>query len=244
MARDGFRSTFTYAGRPLTVALTSTDETQILNAQVTWEASGTVDRPTERFGHVVPATFRVDGLPYDVTFTTAWSALVEHEGFHGVTLDTLTVAFRPGLVPRDLRDLPSPVVLLRHAGKASRVRGYQLPPGWHDPNYPDVELQAFHTSDGSDSVYIALGPSDAPHDHDALMGRPRRERNNKVGPELLQRVADVHNAAPNGSKEHAIMQALDVSKSSARKYIAKARSAGLLPPVPATDGRTRKGAKR
>jgi len=195
----------------------------------------------ELSGYLCPATFRVDGLPYRLTFTTAAADPVTRTDPADpiVRIASLTVTF-DGLRPPDV-DLPTRR-LLNAALHASRTRVLRIPAGFRAAPDTGHPLLYVVNNPADAPVYLTIGPDGAgPSRADIrkLSGAHKR-RTNAVTDELLQQVADAHRNAAQGEKTKAVGQAVTVSASRARELVRKARDRGFLEAVPDTDKRRRK----
>ena len=179
-------------------------------------------------GVISPARFRVEGLQAELEFTT-----IPTSNPPGVAIGSVSVKFGDDS-PR--ADWPIDLArLLRSAMTASAARGTHYPAGIVlSAGSDDLEILS-----DSDSLVLAnhIGPlsrSEARKIEGTL--RVSRERPRQIDEEVLREVAEIFQSTPK-AKYWNVAQALQVSESSARDLIRKARQEGFLPDVPDTDKR-------
>jgi len=240
------RWTFRDRGRTITVTMTSPHvppNVVRLDVPIRWPVSA-VDRPTLVTGWIMPATFRVDGLGVDATFSTR--AATRDDGIVFVAIDTVTVS--PTVPTTDL-DLPL-AGLLRAAVKASGVRGIRVPSGerwtWDRADDPtsyrlaDDTSSHFMTQDGPSDVWpLYVGPMSAEDEArlnvKAITGTGRATRT-VLTDDVLRAVADVYNANT-GTGRRAVADHFTIGLSAARERIRIARERGFIDELPSTDKR-------
>lgn len=98
------------------------------------------------------------------------------------------------------------------------------------------DLTSLRLDDVRDEVYTAAGigvvvPNGEerelnPSDTRKMVRRTTSQR--KMTPELIAKVAEIHNAAPKGAKTSAIVAAFRVNQRTAFRYIAKAKQEGMI----------------
>jgi hypothetical protein len=239
--------TFTNNGNDITVTMTSPQVAADGSRNVV--ASGTLhiwERPPAKMkvvtfakGVIGEATYRVDGLDHDLSFTTGWSfdprrsrkttpnqkdIVITSLDFHGNAITS-----------EALRKIPISK-LLAAALRASAVRVIHYPTGYKGPSLaygalfittgPDTEIGP-HLND------VPAGFVESWADATDVLDKGQR----------LQRVADVWHTASHADKTFDVVAALCVGDRQARRLISEARDAGLIPPVSKTDQRSRKATK-
>ncbi len=242
--------TFTNNGKNITVTMTSP---QMLSEDGKKEirTSGTLyiwDSPSAKMkvvtfakGVIGEATYRVDGLDHDLSFSTGYAfdprrnrkippsptqkdIIITSLDFHG---DSIT--------SEKLRKIPLSK-LLGAALRASAVRVIHYPTGY---NGPSLAFGAGWTTTGPTTEIgehlndVPAGFVESLADATDVLDKDKR----------LQRVADVWHKALHADKTFDVVTALLVGDRQARRLIREARDAGLIPPVSKTDQRSRKATK-
>lgn len=251
-------STFRYDGRQVTITMTDPWVSPEGNAfpvpmaaSVLWrsvEPDGMLPVATD--GVIVPATYRVEGLAYELTVTTKGGKFDDAPEYHGVMLDTVSVHYGNDHEQPDTFRLPTKQ-LRYHAVRAATVRGLWLPPGtqWHDAtwsvsvNVDDNDTEGFHVFTGFGPGTAAERVRDAEIANLAGLPRKRKRRNAEQLEADLIEAAELWKSSVHGERAAVIASALCVSDRTANDYIRKARERGLIPPTDPNDGRTRANRK-
>lgn len=207
--------------------------------------SPTPTKPTKVTGVVwswngEPARFEVDGLAVAVTFTLAPT----DDGTFTIT--ELVVKPRDGgrLVQQDVDRIPV-ASLVKHGLTAAGVLGTYFPAGYDGP-YVDMwnGLTITTMRITTDSGAVHENGSRRLTDNEVIRldveGMTKARRRNAMTRDELQRVADVwHDAKQRGTSTEQAVVELGWTRDlrTARRWITKAREAGLIPPIPDSDKR-------
>lgn len=205
--------------------------------------------PITAFGFFFPATFRVDGLPHRITFTTgqvekARKPQTKHVGIVSVHVESDS----GGAITREVLGSVPLGRLLAASIHAAGLVVIHYPPGydgkwlrWIDGELHPIENARIATDEGTVEAVCYRGLPTPPDLHVDLTGRddPVKDENR------LRRVAATVKAAERAGRprERDVMKVENVGERQARRLISDARDAGLLPPVPRSDRRGRGGRK-
>lgn len=214
---------------------------------------GTLRRPTTAFGVYCPASFRVDGLPYDVEFTVgpvgAARRATSGRGVRTSQLGIVSMRIGGESAGGVTREALGGVPVARMLAAAIHAAGIVVmcyPAGYRGPRmlarrdgtiveHAGVEMRFDKNEPSVDVVNVRGLPPDADF-HKAVAGI-------SDGSEIdLVRVAALVRAAEADGRPFSrdVADSFAVTDRTARRYVQAARDADLLPPIPKTDNRRRK----
>lgn len=249
------RSSFRYRGQTVVVTMTTPSvrpNTIPMDAPYFWPTAHgvTVETPTIVPGFIGAATFTVTGLAVPVEFGTGLDFRPGPPATYTISISYVLVDTSTTLAPS--LDIPL-AALTRAAVQASTARAVLLPknykalmPNSFDPttwvatdaDRPPAGVPMITTDDFPAPFPIHVGPLSAEEDAALLArlfgtGRPRRSA---ITDDVLRETADVYRNATSDPRL-AVATYFQVSPSTARERIRKARERGLLEDIPDTDGR-------
>ena len=201
-----------------------------------------IKTPTWSVGVIAEATFRVEGLECDLTFTTGWTFDSRHpERNDGspnqkdVSIYSMSLDGHRPITPELLARIPAGK-LLAAAIHAAGVRVIHYPKGYEGPSLSMLGWNVSAQDENDWDVAGHLG-IDIPTD---LVKSLTGEKEQIDYDARLLRVAEIVKASLPNRQTKDVAQSFFVGDRQARRLIQDARDAGYLPPIDPTDKRSRK----